>query len=152
MFREKWREDILPSIFTAITIFSILYLIRLGQNIVLTSFAASAFIVFTLPENVTAQPQNVLGGHLIGFMSAALTTILGKPAQIPALIIIAISLAISTFAMSILDLHHPPANGTTLAVALNGLSQGVIISIGVSLLLLLFFNTVYKRWFYKPIQ
>ncbi|NIV10366.1 MAG: HPP family protein, partial [Aliifodinibius sp.] len=80
MFREKWREDILPSIFTAITIFSILYLIRLGQNIVLTSFAASAFIVFTLPENVTAQPQNVLGGHLIGFMSAALTTILGKPA------------------------------------------------------------------------
>ena len=38
--------------------------------VVIASIGATAFIVFTMPRNITAKPRRVIGGHLAGLFRA----------------------------------------------------------------------------------
>lgn len=62
---------------------------------------------------------------------------------------IAVAVGISTLTMSVLNLHHPPANGTALAVTLGNSGLLTAESILSSLVILLVFSTIFRKYFYN---
>jgi CBS-domain-containing membrane protein len=65
-FRLFWKHYVLQSLFATLSVFIVLYFLSLQQAVIVASIGATAFIVFAMPNYVTAQPRNVIGGHLIG--------------------------------------------------------------------------------------
>ncbi|MGB2877910.1 MAG: HPP family protein, partial [Dehalococcoidales bacterium] len=67
-FSRLWLNYIYQSLLATIVIFIILLLLNLEHVVVIASIGATAFIVFTMPRNVTAAPRRVIGGHIVGFI------------------------------------------------------------------------------------
>ena len=94
--------------------------------------AATSFIVFAMPKAISAQTKNVLGGHLIGiiigtiFYYTPFTYYLEYPLVV----------GIAFFLMVVLDLEHPPAAGTALAVVIHEVSIDIFPTIMIAALLL----------------
>jgi CBS domain-containing membrane protein len=86
---------------------------------VITSFGASAVIIYAAPESKLAQPWNVLGGQVIGAMSGVLIQLaLPDPwAWIAGPLATAVAAAVMQVTRSV----HPPAGGTALAIGLSSL-------------------------------
>ena len=86
----------------------------LAEEFVLVAAAGStAFIVFAMPSNKTADPRRVIGSHfvcgIIGFAFYAT-----YPAVFSLEIAVSLALTVSILAMVSLWLEHPPAGGTVL--------------------------------------
>jgi len=131
-FRKLWKHYFLQSVL-ATTLFSILVVILGREKMVLIStMGATTFIVFAMPNTASAKTRNVIGGHLVGlacgaiFYFAALPYFLGYP--------LAVGTAI--FFMVVLDVEHPPAAGTALAVVINEVSCNAFVTVMVSALVL----------------
>ena len=65
-FRLYWKHYVLQSILATCSVFIVLYFLSLQEAVIVASIGATAFIVFTMPNNITAQSRNVIGGHLVG--------------------------------------------------------------------------------------
>jgi CBS-domain-containing membrane protein len=59
-------EKILQSFLATLSVFTVLYFLSMQNVVIIASIGATAFIVFTMPDNITAQPRNVIGGQLVG--------------------------------------------------------------------------------------
>jgi CBS-domain-containing membrane protein len=114
-FRRLWKYYIFQSLLAGLAIFIIVLTIGQNKVVIIASMAASAFICFATPTNASAQTRNVIGGHLVGLICGALfaLTVLPYYVEFP----LAVGLAI--FLMVALDVEHPPAAGTALAVTIN---------------------------------
>ena len=65
-FPSYWKPYVLQSSYAAGTVFFITLL--LSENpVVIASIGATAFIVFALPNNISAEPKRIIGGHFLGF-------------------------------------------------------------------------------------
>ena len=65
-FSAYWKDYVRQSSYAAITVFFIT--IFLSDNpVVIASIGATSFIVFAMPNNVSAEPKRIIGGHLVGF-------------------------------------------------------------------------------------
>jgi len=89
-----------------------------GMAVMISSFAASLFMILLREGSEFAHFKNVLGGHLIGFACAFITPSLIDyitfiPENIATSILIGISVLIAGWLMAITRLEHPPAIGTT---------------------------------------
>jgi len=125
-FRRLWKYYIFQSLLAGLAIFIIVLTIGQDKVVIIASMAASAFICFATPTSASAQTRNVIGGHLVGLICGALfaVTVLPYYVEFP----LAVSLAI--FLMVALDVEHPPAAGTALAVTINEVTlpvAGIII-------------------------
>jgi CBS-domain-containing membrane protein len=101
--------------------------------IVFPSLGPTAFLIFDQPRRGAASPRNVLLGHLIGILcglgALAVTGTYGRgpslsgglPAQRVAAA--AIALGVTSGAMALLQLPHPPAAATALIVSLGFLTH-----------------------------
>lgn len=131
-FKKLWKYYIWQSFLAAVALFIIVLVLGKGKIVVISAMGATSFIVFAMPTAASAQTRNVIGGHLVGLASgaifyfAALPYFLGYP----------LGVGIAIFIMVALDVEHPPAAGTALAVVINEVSPDVFVTIMVSAVIL----------------
>jgi CBS-domain-containing membrane protein len=131
-FKKLWKYYLLQCIL-ATTVFAALVLILGKEKVVLISaMGATCFIVFALPTTTSAQTRNVIGGHLTGLICGAIFYFIG----LPQIITYPSTVGLAIFVMVILDVEHPPAAGTALAVVANEVSYDAFITIMISAVVL----------------
>ena len=131
-FKKLWIYYILQSLLAAVALFALVLILGREKMVVISSIGATSFIVFAMPTSVSAKTRNVLGGHLVGLASGAIFFYTALPYYIeyPAAVGVAI------FLMVALDVEHPPAAGTALAVVIREVSPPVFVAIMTSALIL----------------
>ena len=135
--RLHWRNYVFQSALAAAAIFLVLLVLSLQEAaVVVASIGATAFIVFAMPNSITAQPRNVIGGHFVGMMSGALFASLAHPLALKSIVMFPLAVGLSVFVMVVTDTEHPPASGTALGVAMTGLSLDVALAVATSAVVL----------------
>ena len=113
-------------------LYIIILILGRERMVVASAIGATAFIVFAMPKSVSAQTRNVIGGHIVGLAAGHLSLAIPLPFSIEC----ALAVAIAIFLMVALDVEHPPAAGTALAVVINEVSRDTFIAILASALIL----------------
>ena len=93
---------------------------------------STAFIVFAMPNATSAKSKNVIGGHLVGLLVGMIFFFV----KIPYLYEYPLVVGFAIIVMAVLDVEHPPAVGTALAVVINEVSPDVSITIVAAAVLL----------------
>jgi CBS domain-containing membrane protein len=132
--KEYWRNYVFQSLLATVSLFCVLIFLEQGEQVIVASLGATAFVVFALPNNLTAQPRNVIGGHIVGlacgFVGYWLLNLLPSPDQFIAEAgIHAFAVGLAMFIMVVTDTEHPPAAGTALGAAIGGPGERLIISV-----------------------
>lgn len=135
-FKRLWKNYLYQSFLATIVVFIVLILLNMEHAVVIASIGATAFIVFTMPRNITAAPRRVIGGHLIGLFSGSLCALIPHSSIIPSIVAYSLAVGISILLMVTLDVEHPPAGGTALGVAITGFSPNVMIAVLTSSIVL----------------
>lgn len=133
IFDEKlktaWRSYVLQSLLAVLALIVILYFLDiLTQAAIVAALGASAFIIFAMPKSATAQPRNVIGGHIIGLIAGSICALAFIALPHPSAAVekffyiftAALSVGLAIFLMAITDTEHPPAAGTALGIVAFG--------------------------------
>ena len=139
--KAYWRNYVFQSLLATASLFCVLLFLEQGEQIIVASLGATAFVVFALPNSFTAQPRNVIGGHMVGLACGILgywlLSVLPSPEHFVAEAgIHAFAVGLAMFIMVVIDTEHPPAAGTALGAAISGPGERLIISV-------LFFSIVF---------
>jgi CBS-domain-containing membrane protein len=145
-FRAFWKHYVFQSLSATLAVFIVLYFLSLQQAVIIASIGASAFIVFTMPDNVTAQPRNVIGGHLVGILYGFLLSLIPHPALTLSILIYSLAVGFSIFTMVVTDTEHPPAAGTALGIAITGIRLDVSIAVILSIIMLSLIHRFFKPY------
>lgn len=145
-FKILWKNYLYQSFLAALVLFIVLFLLNIEHAVVIASIGATAFIVFTMPRNITAMPRRVIGGHLIGLFSGSLCALIPQPSILVSIIVYSLAVGISIFLMVTLNAEHPPASGTALGVAITGFSPSVMIAVVTSSLVLSLAHRFCKKY------
>lgn len=104
-----------------------------GVPLVFPSLGPTAFLIFDQPRVGAASPRNVLVGHAIGILGGIVALfVTGTRHAAPVLsailpanrvAAIAVALGLTSGAMALLRMPHPPAAATTLIVSLGFLTR-----------------------------
>lgn len=135
-FKRLWKNYLYQSFFATIVLFTVLLLLSFEHAVVIASIGSTAFIVFTMPRSITAQPGRVIGGHLVGLVAGSLCALIPQPSMIISVFVYSLAVGISILLMVALDVEHPPASGTALGVAMTGFSPGIMVAVVTSSLIL----------------
>lgn len=145
-FRLFWKHYVLQSFFAALSVFVVLYFLSLQHAVIVASIGATAFIVFAMPNYLTAQPRNVIVGHLVGLVSGLLFSLVPHPTLTVSLMVYSLAVGVSIFIMVVIDAEHPPASGTALGIAITGIRLDVLITIIISISLLSLIHHFFKPY------
>jgi CBS-domain-containing membrane protein len=145
-FRQFWGHYVLKSLLATLSVFIVLYFLSLQHAIIIASIGATAFIVFAMPDNITAQARNVIGGQLVGLFFGFLFSLFPQPALIYSIIVYSLAVGASIFTMVVTNTEHPPAAGTALGVAITGISLDVFIAVVMSIILLSLTHRFFKPY------
>ena len=107
-FRLYWKHYVLQSLFATLAVFIVLYFLSLQDAVIIASLGATAFIVFAMPGNLTAQPRNVIGGHLVGLFWGFVFSLIPHPTMLGSLVCYSAAVGLSIFTMVVTDTEHPP--------------------------------------------
>ena len=131
-FKKLWKYYIFQSLLATVVLFILVLVLGQEKLVVISAIGATTFIVFAMPKAVSAQTKNVIGGHMVGLASGGLFYVTAFPffVEYP----LAVGLAI--LLMVVLDVEHPPAAGTALAVVINEVSFDVFVTIMLSAVVL----------------
>jgi len=144
-FRQLWKNYIYQSLIAVIVLAIVLLALSIEQAVIIASIGATAFIVFTMPDNITASPRRVIGGHITGLACGSLAVLIPHQATFPFIAVCALAVGISIFLMVALDFEHPPASGTALGIAMTGFSTSVVIAVITSSIVLSLAHMVLRR-------
>ncbi len=131
-YRLHWRHYVFQSLLATLAVFIVLCLLSLQNAVIVASLGATAFIVFTMPDAITAQARNVIGGHAVGLSCGVFFSLLPHPTLLLSLLIYSVAVGASIFVMVVTDTEHPPAAGTALGVAMTGASLNVFSAVILS--------------------
>ncbi len=131
-FKKLWKYYILQSLLATIVLFILVLVLGRHKLVVISSMAATTFIVFAMPKAVSAKTKNIVGGHLIGLASGAIFYFTTLPFWVE----YPLTVGFVFLLMVVLDVGHPPAAGTALAVVINEVSLGAFITIMLSAVIL----------------
>ncbi len=145
-FSLYWKHYALQSILATLSVFIVLYFLSLQEAVIIASIGATAFIVFTMPNNITAQSRNVIGGHLIGLFYGFLFSLIPHSALIFSILIYSLAVGASIFTMVVTDTEHPPAAGTALGVVITGIRLDVLITVVMSIIILSLIHRFFKPY------
>jgi CBS-domain-containing membrane protein len=145
-FRQYWKHYVRQSILATLSVFIILYFLSLQHAVIIASIGATAFIVFAMPDSITAQARNVIGGQVVGLFYGFLFSLIPQPALIYSIVVYSLAVGASIFTMVVTDTEHPPAAGTALGVAITGISLDVFIAVGMSIILLSAIHHFFKPY------
>lgn len=121
-FKKLWKYYIWQSFLAAVALFIIVLALDKDKMVVISAMGATAFIVFAMPNAVSANSKNVIGGHLVGLILGLIFFFI----EIPHLYEFPLVVGIAIFVMVALDVEHPPAVGTALAVLIHEVSTEVL--------------------------
>ena len=108
----------------------------LTRAAIVAALGSSTFIVFTMPNSVSAQPKRLIGGHVVGLLCGLLGYYifvggpLGERFENTERILwfaMALSIGLSVFLMTITNTEHPPAAGTAIGIVAYDWSEQTII-------------------------
>jgi CBS-domain-containing membrane protein len=145
-FRLYWKHYVLQSLFATLAVFVVLYFLSLQNAVIIASLGASTFIVFAMPDSITAKPRNVIGGHLVGLFWGSLFSLVSHDARVGCLVCCALAVGLSIFTMVVTDTEHPPASGTALGVAITGMSPDVGVAVVLGIVLLSLIHRFFKLY------
>jgi len=114
-FKKLWKYYFLQSLLACIALFILVLVLGKDRMVAISAMGATAFIVFAMPKDISAQTRNVIGGHLVGLVLGTIFYF----APLPYFIEYPLVVGIAVFVMVALDVEHPPAVGTALAVVIN---------------------------------
>ena len=101
--RLYWKNYVLQSLAASISIF-ILFLILTTEDVVfIASIGATAFIIFAMPDSITAKPRNVIGGHLTGIIVGSLSVLIPHQQTLASIAIYSLAVGVSIFIMVVID-------------------------------------------------
>ena len=130
--------------YAAISIFIITFILY-NNPVVIASIGSTAFIVFSMPNSITAQPRRIIGGHLVGFFVGSCFAIFPfMHVTLFTALWYALSVGITLFIMVVMDFEHPPAAGTALGMTLVGYTSSSAVAIIISVFILAFIGYVAK--------
>ena len=137
-FLINWKVYAIQCGFAALSVFIITFLL-FRNPVVIASIGATFFIVFGMPNNISAQPKQITGGHLVGFSIGCCFSVF------PFMSILffkslwfASSVGFCIFILVVLDFEHSPAVGTALGMTIEGYSDSSAFAIIISILILSF--------------
>ena len=145
-FMMHWKNYIFQSLAATIATMLILLVLNLENAVVIASIAASIFIVFAMPNAVSARKRAIIGGHWIGLFIGALSTLIPQPYHFISIIVFSLAVGATMLTMVIFDMEHPPAAGTALGIAITGFSWNVGIAVITSTILLAIIRTVFRPY------
>jgi len=131
-FKKLWKYYLWQSGLAAVALGIIVLILGRDKMVVISAMGATSFIVFAMPTAVSAQTRNVIGGHLVGLASGTIFYF----ATLPYFLEYPLTVGIAIFVMVALDVEHPPAAGTALAVVINEVSPDVFVTIMASAVIL----------------
>lgn len=125
-FLKHPRWYFLQSLMAVVAVTILLYFIQsITQAAIVAALGASTFIVFAMPQMVTARPRRLIGGHITGIVSGLVCyyglqhgpfcdyfDCIDIMQWFPA----AMAVGLSIFLMTIFNFEHPPAAGTALGI------------------------------------
>ena len=155
-FRTRAGKYALQSILATVTLVVIFnFMDLIAEAVIFAAIGATTFIVFAMPNYVTASPRRVIGGHVLGLLSGSicqlvLTQILDHPpieyhSHIVA-IIGAISVGLAIFFMVITQTEHPPAAGTALGLVIEEWSLSIVLFVMACAIFLSLIKYLLRRW------
>jgi CBS-domain-containing membrane protein len=127
--RVPWRYYFVQSLFATLAVFVVFIFLSLQHAVIIASLGSTVFIVFAMPNSITANPRNVVGGHLVGLAAGSLCSLIPHSTFLPATVVYAFAVGLSIFLMVVTDTEHPPASGTALGVVTAGFSLNVTIAV-----------------------
>jgi CBS-domain-containing membrane protein len=145
-FRQFWINYVLQSLLATLSVFIVLYFLNLQHAIIIASIGATAFIVFAMPDSLTAQTRNVIGGQLVGLLCGFLFSLIPQSTLLYSIIVYSLAVGVTIFVMVVTDTEHPPAAGTALGVAMTGISLDVFIAISISIIILSLIHRFFKPY------
>ncbi|MCH7555890.1 MAG: HPP family protein [Planctomycetes bacterium] len=131
-FKKLWKYYLCQSFLAAVALFIIVLVLGKDKMVVISAMGATAFIVFAMPTAASAQTRNVIGGHLVGLALGTIFYFVALPYFLEYPLVVGIAI----FIMVALDVEHPPAAGTALAVVMNEVSPDVFVTIMASAVIL----------------
>ena len=75
-FASHWKSYVLQSLLATLVIFVALFVFTMQHPVIIASIGATAFIVFAMPQSITARPRKVVGGHLVGLLCGSLCALI----------------------------------------------------------------------------
>jgi len=144
--RLFWKNYIFQSFLATLTIFIVLLFLSIEHAVIIASIGATAFIVFAMPKSITAKPRNVIGGHLVGFLSGFLCALIPHPSFLYSILIYSFAVGLSIFVMVVTDTEHPPASGTALGIAITGFDLNAAIAVITSAIMLSLAHHFFKPY------
>jgi len=145
-FIMNWKNYVYQSLAATIATMIILFALSLEHAVVVASIAASIFIVFTMPNAVSARKRAIVGGHWIGLALGSFWALIPQPYHFISIMVFSLAVGTTMLAMVIFDMEHPPAAGTALGVAITGFSWNVGIALITSTILLAIIRTVFRPY------
>ena len=145
-FRQHWKSYVLQSILATFAVFIVLYFLSIQNAVIIASIGATTFIVFAMPDSITARPRNVIGGQLIGLLFGFLFSLFPHSTVIYSIVAYSLAVGTSIFTMVVIDMEHPPAAGTALGVAITGISLEVFFAVSISIVLLSVIHVLFKPY------
>jgi len=134
--RLFWKNYVFQSFFATLAMFIVLLFLNSQHVVIIASIGATAFIIFAMPNYITAKPRNVIGGHLVGLLSGSLCALIPHPSFLYSILVCSLAVGLSIFVMVIIDTEHPPASGTALSIAITGFSLSTAIFVIISITIL----------------
>ena len=131
-FKELWKYYILQSLLAITTLLLIVLVLGKDKMVVISAMGATTFIVFAMPKTTSAQRKNVVGGHLVGLAAGTIFYF----TTLPYFLEYSLAVGVAVFVMVALDVEHPPAAGTALAVVINEVSIDAFVTIMLSAVIL----------------
>ena len=144
--KERLPNFIIQSLAAGVTVAILIALYHsiIDYGIVIASIGASSFIIFCMPNHITALPRRAIGGHFVGIISGgigwSILQYFGETTTFIMSIAYGLSVSVAVFLMVSFDAEHAPAAGTAIAVA----TLGVDISTMFILLAVIFMSLIKK--------
>jgi CBS-domain-containing membrane protein len=130
--KRLWKYYLVQSLLATAVLAALVVILGKEKTVLASAMGATSFIVFAMPNTASAQTKNVLGGHIVGLASGAIFYFTDLPYFLEYPLAVGIAIAI----MVALDVEHPPAAGTALAVVTHEVSPDAIVTILLSSLIL----------------
>ncbi len=145
-FRIRWKSYVIQSLLATLTIFAICSLFLFRNMVVTASLGASVFVVFAMPHEVSARTRSILGGQAIGVASGLVGHSIAAILSIHPIYLYALAVGLALFLMVVLDMEHPPAAGTALGVAVQGISWQVALGVAAATIFLALVHRIFRPY------
>ncbi len=150
-FKLHWKNYVFQSLFATLAVFIVILFLNIKREpVIIASIGATAFIIFALPNSLTAKPRNVIGGQLIGIVCGFLCCLIPHSAvyndNIISSLIYALAVGMSFFIMVVTDTEHPPGSATALGIVISSCSWAIVITIVASAVILSLIHVLLKKY------